>query len=144
MKIIRNKKILGILRYMINGDLSQLLDNGWYGEVQLFYNDHLYCCEGWRNHETSDFTFYGRKQKVKLNSDFVYYSYVTTDGEPVDYKVIYEATDVDIDRIKRDFLKAKIFEVKSFWKVEKNIVWMDSEDYDHPIYAPDDQSIGNQ
>lgn len=129
---------------MINGDLNQFLDTGWYSEAELFYNDHLYWCEGWRNQETSDFTFYVRTQKVKLNSDFVYYSYLTKDGEPVDYKVIYEVTDVDIDKIKRDFLKAKIFEGKSFWEVEKEIVWMDSEDYDHPIYVSDNQSIANQ
>ena len=126
---------------MINGDLNQFPDTGWYSEAELFYNDHLYWCEGWRNQETSDFTFYVRTQKVKLDSDFVYYSYLTADGEPVDYKVVYEVTDVDVDRIKRDFLKAKIFEGKSFWEVEKEIVWMDCEDYDHPIYDPDDQSI---
>lgn len=129
---------------MINGDLNQFLDTGWYSEAELFYNDHLYWCEGWRNQVTSDFTFYVRTQKVKMDSDFVYYSYLTMDGEPVDYKVIYKVTDVDFDRIKRDFLKAKIFEGKSFWEVEKEIVWMDSEDYDHPIYVADDQFIANQ
>ncbi len=34
------------------------------------------------------------------------------------YNVIYEVTDTDFDKIKRDFLNEKIFDGKSFWKVE--------------------------
>ncbi len=129
---------------MINGDLDQFLDTGWYSEAELFYNDHLYWCEGWYNQDTTDYTFYVRTQKVKLDNDYCYRSYLTKDGEPVDYKVVYEVTDADFDKIKRDFLKAKIFDGKSFWEIEKEIVWMDNEDYDHPIYFADYQPDTDQ
>ncbi|MBQ4513463.1 MAG: hypothetical protein II969_10740 [Anaerolineaceae bacterium] len=122
---------------MINGSLKQFLDTGWYSEAELFYNGYLYWCEGWWNEETSDYSFQVRRWKVEITDETCYRSYRTKDDNLVDYKIVYDVRDKDMEKIKRNFLYANIFEGKAFREVQKEIVWMDDEDFRHPIYEQD-------
>ena len=37
---------------MINGNLSQFLDTGWYSEETIYFSGYIYWCEGDTNPET--------------------------------------------------------------------------------------------
>ena len=43
----------------------------------------------------------------------------------IGYERIYEDTDSDFDVLKKRFLQSAIFNGKSFWKIEKNLAWVD-------------------
>lgn len=129
---------------MVNGKLNQFLDTGWHHEAELFYQGHLYWCEGsWKN-DSHIFDFFVCRWKAENVDNVLYRSYATSENKYYEYCILLEMEGDDPDKIKQDFLKAKIFDGKSFWEVEKEIIWMDGEDYDHPIYITDDQSIENQ
>jgi hypothetical protein len=109
---------------MINGLLSDFIDTGWYTESTLFYKDHIYWCEGTTNFDTGITTFFVDSWKAYTNDNLYYHSCVNK-GHRIDYKRVYEVTGHDIDYIKKQFLTAPIFDGKSFWDVEKELVWLD-------------------
>ena len=46
-------------------------------------------------------------------------------GDVVDYSVVYDYYGYGENDVKEQFLKAKIFDGKSFWEVEKELAWYD-------------------
>ena len=108
---------------MINANLSQYLDNGWYTECELYLNGYTYFCQGTYNdnrEKNKRFKFYVEKYKVKIVED-VYYKRIDENVE-----LIYEEYARDEYEMKEKFLQAKIFEGKSFWEVEKELAWYEA------------------
>ena len=107
---------------MINANLSQYLDNGWYNECELYYKGYIYFCQGTNNHVSDPnlhFHFIVYKYKVEIVEE-VYYKRL----EPYDNDIdVYDEYASDEYEMKERFLQAKIFEGKSFWEVEKELAW---------------------
>ncbi len=119
---------------MINGNLDQFLDTGWYSEAELFYKGFIYWCEGqWDKSGTCHF-FVNRFPAIVVEEQ--YYRMIIEDDDTVDVECVFELFDHDIDLIKRKFLEAKIFDGKSFWEIEKVVAWLD-EYGNNPIYRRD-------
>lgn len=107
---------------MVNANLSQFLDTGWFNEATLFYNGYIYWCEGcWEQSPKKSMHFFVYRFPAKI-VDKIYFERIHTD-EP--FKYIFETTGNSEDEVKEQFLKAKIFEGKSFWEVEKELAWLD-------------------
>lgn len=107
---------------MINANLSQFLDNGWFSEATLFYNGYIYWCEGcWDNTKEKPMHFFVYKIPAR-NIDNLYFERLDT-NEPFEY--IFETWGKCEDDVKEEFLNAKIFDGKTFWEVEKELAWLD-------------------
>ena len=109
---------------MINGNLDQFLDTGWYSEAELFYNGYLYWCEDTYDSKKNLHSFKIDKWRAKTEDRKSYHSILNKNGE-LDYVRIYEETGEDIELIKKHFLEADIFDGKSFWQIESEIAWLD-------------------
>ena len=109
---------------MINGELEQFLDAGWYSEATLYYDGFVYWHEGYSDFNICAF-FVQRWRAALVKDNFnlcrAYYMNKTV----VDYKRVFELSDVDMDFIKTQFLQAPIYDGKSFWEVEKDLVWVE-------------------
>lgn len=109
---------------MINGNLEQFLDTGWYSEATLFYDGHIYWCEASYDPELGISTYWVDRWKAENDSNCYYRSIKDENGEIV-WERVFECTDNDLDVIKKKFLEAKLFNGKSFWEIEKVIAWLD-------------------
>lgn len=108
---------------MINGNINSFLDTGWYTESTLFFNGHVYWFEA--TTENGVTTFFVNRWKASLTDNMYYNSHIDDNGDPIDFKTILTLKDTDMDIIKKDFLCSNIFDGKSFWDVEKSLVWVD-------------------
>ena len=109
---------------MINGNLNQFLDTGWYNEATLFFKESIYWCEAQYNQELQVNTFFVDKWKATNEENKYYHSILGKDGT-LNWVRVYEDSDSDLELIKKHFLEAKIFDNKSFWDVENEIAWLD-------------------
>ncbi len=109
---------------MINGQLDQFLDTGWFTEATLFYNGFIYWCEAQSDLTTNTTTFFIDKWAAENEDNTYYHSLMEPDGTLI-WERVFEITDTDMDRIKQRFLEAPVFEGKTFWQVEKDIAWLD-------------------
>lgn len=109
---------------MINGNLNQFLDTGWFTEATLYYNGFLYWCEAQSDPSTDTTTFFIDRWAAKNEDNNYYHSLLEPDGTLI-WERIFEIIDTDIDRIKQRFLEAPVFDGKTFWQVEKDIAWLD-------------------
>ena len=82
------------MTYIINADLSQFLDNGWYTEASLFYNGYIYWCEAqWHMEKEKKIHFFVYRFKAK-NIDNLYYE--TTDtSEPFEFVLDILGNDIE-------------------------------------------------
>ena len=114
---------------MINANLSQFLDTGWFKEATLYYKGYTYWCEGvwYHNKEKTMYFFIHRYRSIILREgDKIWTSRLVENGDVVDNEDTYfEAWGYGEDDVKEQFLKAKIFDGKSFWEVEKELAWYD-------------------
>ena len=105
---------------MINASLEQFLDTGWFSDATLYYKGYVYWCEGcWDYNREKPMNFFVYRFPVKLiNEDtFVRLNY--------EYEMLLDIYGYGEEDVKEEFLKAKIFEGKSFWEVEKELAWYD-------------------
>lgn len=109
---------------MRNGNLSQFLDTGWYMESVLFFQGYVYWCEAVTSFETNTTTFFVDRWKAECDGE-LYHQYVTASGKLIDYERVLEISGTDMDDLKRRFLTENIFDGKSFWEVENNLVWVE-------------------
>ena len=113
---------------MINANLEQFLDTGWFSEATLYYKGYTYWCEGGRDKSKEKpfhlFIYKYKSYLVKENED-TWSRRLIENGDVVDYSIVLDIRGYDEDDVKEQFLKAKIFEGKSFWEVEKEIAWYD-------------------
>ncbi len=110
---------------MINGNLNQFLDTGWYSEATLYYYGYTYWCEAqWNNDGIAHFFVY-KYPSLNVNNEYSL-TIIENDGSST-YKDVFDMAYPDIDYIKKLFLEARIFDDKSFWDVESEIAWLDDE-----------------
>ena len=111
---------------MINGELEQFLDSGWYFEATLYYKGFVYWHAGYINSDTKIYSHFVDRWRASLvKEDYNLCIIYDIDGYLVDYERIFEISGNDFDLIKRQFLQAPIYDGKSFWEVEKDLVWVE-------------------
>lgn len=110
---------------MINGDLEQFLDTGWYTESTIFYKGHIYWCEGNTDFFTGVTHFRVDRWRAAMGKDLLYHSYLDEEGEPAGFRNVFDVTDKDMASIKRQFLDASLFGGLPFMLAEKEIAWLD-------------------
>ncbi|MDD6400240.1 MAG: hypothetical protein PUG10_01345 [Lachnospiraceae bacterium] len=114
---------------MINANLAQFLDTGWFNEATLYYQGYTYWCEGDVD-KTRDkpvhFIIYKYKSEIhhKENGE-IFTTRAIDNGNLIDYSVLIDIYGEDEDEIKEQFLQAKIFDGKSFWEIEDKVAWYD-------------------
>lgn len=108
---------------MINGNINSFIDTGWYTESTLFYKGYVYWLEA--TTENGITTFFVNRWKASLTEDKYYHSYIDNEGNLIEYSNVLKIVDSDMDRIKKFFLCSRIFDEKSFWEIENNLVWVD-------------------
>ena len=105
---------------MINANLEQFLDTGWYNEATLYYNGYIYWCEGsWDMSKEKPMHFVVYRFPAIIINDKYYERIETSDP----YEYVYDIWGSGEADVKEEFLQAKIFEGKSFWEVERELGW---------------------
>lgn len=110
---------------MINGNLEQFIDTGWFTEATLYLNGFVYWCEAQYDVEKHENHFFVNKWRAINENDLSYHTIITDDGEPLEWECVFETYDSDLDVIKKRFLEARIFEGNTFWQVESVLAWLD-------------------
>ncbi len=108
---------------MINGNLENFLDTGWYCESTLYYNGFVYWLEATTTNGIT--TFFINRWKSGITDNKYYNTYIDSHGEPISYECVLTISETDIDRIKKLFLESNVFDGKSFWEVENELIWVD-------------------
>ena len=125
---------------MINGNITQFLDTGWYNaDAEIYYNGFIYWFEAQKENNSNLYHFWIDKWRVEKNDDFTFNTYCySKDRELVEYQRVFSMKHNDLDFIKETCLKSPIFEGKSFWKVEKKLAWLDDSGRSVIINSIDD------
>ena len=110
---------------MQNGDIEIFLDTGWDMESTLYYHGRVYWCEGYTDFDTRLSTFFVDSWEAECPDGKYYRTCQQQDGEPCGFQTVLKITDKDMNVLKEKFLAAEIFEGKSFWQVEKDLIWVD-------------------
>ena len=114
---------------MINANLEQFLDTGWFSESTLYLNGYTYWCEGgWDRTTKKPFHVVVYRYRSILLTDKegeIWSKRLIENGDVVDYSTVLDICGNNEDEVKEQFFKAKIFDGKSFWEVEKEIAWYD-------------------
>lgn len=110
---------------MINGKLEQFLDTGWFSEATLFFDGNVYWFEGDTNPHTRETEFAVTRWKAILDNKYLFHSICLPNGDPLDYDTVLSLHGYDMDEIKMRFLKSPVFNGKTFWEVERELVWVE-------------------
>jgi len=62
-----------------------------------------------------------------LNENY-YHQYLSETGELIDCRRVLEIIGSDHDAIKQQFLTAPVFDGKTFWQVENDLIWVEEGD----------------
>ncbi len=110
---------------MNKNELEVFLDNGWYNEAALFYNGYIYWCEGyWNGNGDEDMHFFVYRFLADTY-DGVYVAKTDDNDALCGFDYVFKASGKNEAEVKEEFLKAKVFEGKTFWEIEKEIEWCD-------------------
>lgn len=109
---------------MINADLEQFLDTGWFSEAEIRYKGYICWCEAQTDFETDITTFFVDRWEAINQDNTLYHSILEDDGTLVRKRII-EIKDKDFDLIKNQFFKAPIFDGKSFREAEPELAWLE-------------------
>lgn len=90
---------------MINGNIGQFLDTGWYNKAALYYNGHVYRCEGDTDFTTGNTRFWVTRWRAYQDNNNIYHTVIGKDGEPLDYDKVLDISDNDLDQLKKSFCK---------------------------------------
>lgn len=71
------------------------------------------------------FFVYKYRSVIHNENGEIWMSRLIENGDVVDYSVVYDYYGYGENDVKEQFLKAKIFDGKSFWEVEKELAWYD-------------------
>lgn len=118
---------------MKNGDIDIFLDTGWYTESTLYYEGRVYWCEGYTDSDTDISRFFVYSWEAECPDGKYYRTYQDATGEPQGCKDDLDIHGTDMELLKKQFLEAPIFAGKSFWQVEKDLIWVDEG---YPIIVP--------
>ena len=110
---------------MINGNLEQFLDYGWFTEATLYYNKHTYWCEGdYDEQREKPFHIFVYRYRSTIVFE-KYTSRILRNGNMEDCSIVLDEYVNNEDEAKEIFFSAKIFDGKNFWEVEKELAWYD-------------------
>ena len=109
---------------MKRNELKQFLDTGWYSEATLYYNGNIYWCEAITQIDNNSSTFFVDKWQAENEKDTYYHTVINSEGK-VNFERVFEQSSSDLELLKKVFLESKIFEGKTFWEIEKEILWLD-------------------
>lgn len=110
---------------MINGILNIFLNTGWKNESCLYYKGNVYWCEGYYDDKENSCHFFIRRFAGRLDKTTNTADYLLDDtGDVMNYDDSYHITGNSMDELLYRFLRAKVFEGKSFWEVEKVLIWV--------------------
>ena len=115
---------------MINANLEQFLDTGWFNEATLYYNGYTYWCEAnWHEEKEKPMHFFVYKYRSTIfrDGERIWTKRLIENGSVVDYSTIFDVWGYGEEDVKIEFLKAPIFDGKTFWEVEKDLAWYDEE-----------------
>ena len=91
---------------MINGNVNEFVEHIYYGDELVFiYDNKKFFFQGWYEDGINILTL----DMFEPSSD--------------DY--IWIMKDKNKKKLAEEFLKAKVFNGKSFWEIEKEITWVD-------------------
>ena len=62
---------------------------------------------------------------LKQEENKLYRSIIDNNGDPHGYATVLDMYDSSMDRLKKRFLEASIFDGKTFWQVENKIAWLE-------------------
>ena len=110
---------------MINGNLEQFLDTRWHMGAELFYNKHVYWCECVGDFDTGILTFTLERWMAQCDGK-LYSNILTQNGQLADYQIVFTTSDVNMELIKKRFLEAPVFDGKTFWEVESDLIWVEN------------------
>lgn len=110
---------------MINGNVAQFLDTGWYSEATLYYKGHVYWCEGDTDPLAKSSHFWVNRWRAEQGDGFTYRTVEDENGDPEDFQNVLSIYGKTLDELKKQFLEAPVFEGKTFWQVEYNIAWLE-------------------
>ena len=110
---------------MINGNINQFLDTGWYSEATIFYQNFIYWCEADTDPETGLTHFWVDKWKAVNEDNKIFHSIENSKHELEGFEHVFDIRCKSVDSIKKQFLEARIFNGKSFWQVEHEIAWLE-------------------
>ena len=100
---------------MINGNTNDFVDNLYYGtEMYFIYNKRKYFIQGWVN----DALHY-------LVLDYDYEAERYDHQDPKCNQPIWEYSSEDAKECVKAFLEAPLWDGKTFFDVEKEIIWSD-------------------
>ena len=124
---------------MINGILERFLDTGWWNaDATIYYNGFIHFFESYVD---NTHTMHLRIMKWRTkNIDNEYYEDIKDEnGHWIDFSQI-EMEGPNEDALREKFLKAKIWDGKSFWEVEKDLAWLDDgNEYERSYPLPVDK-----
>ncbi len=109
---------------MINGNLEQFLDTGWYSEATLILDGSIYWCETQSDCDSNIICFFVDKWAAENENNLYYHSILESDGT-LKWERVLQIKDNDMDIIKRKFLESPVFDGKTFWQVSNKIAWLD-------------------
>ncbi len=114
---------------MINANLDQFLDYGWFSEATLYYKGFTYWCEGYRIEKDAEkYRYFVYRYRSVIHEDKSGNKYTTRlikDNDVADFSYVFDVYVDSEEEGKQKFFEAKIFDGKSFWEVEKEIAWYD-------------------
>ena len=109
---------------MINGNLEQFLDTGWWNaDATIFYKGFIYFLDGYFD-DKDIMHLRIMKWRAKNIDNKTFEDILGPDGDFTDDSEIWMEGPNE-DALREKFLKAKIWEGKSFWEVEKELAWLD-------------------
>lgn len=109
---------------MINGNLQDFLDSGWYTESTLYYNGFIYWFEASTNPESNITHFFVDRWKATTTDNILYNEY-HKNGKIIEYATVYDRYSKDMNILKKEFLEAPVFDGKNFWQIENDIAWLE-------------------
>ncbi len=116
---------------MINANLEQFLDTGWFSEATLYYKGYTYWCEGTYNYNRDKpfhfFVYKYRSVICKNSKGEIFTKRMIKDHDVVDYSTIMDIYVESEEEAREIFFSSKLFEGKSFWEVEKDLAWYDED-----------------
>ncbi len=91
---------------MINGDVNEFVDRIYYGDELVFlYGGKKYFLQGWVENKI--------------------HTLCLDTWEPPSNDYLWYEESCDPQKLSDDFIKAPVFNGKTFWEVEKDIEWVD-------------------
>ncbi len=108
---------------MINADLNQFLDTGWWNQdATIYYRGYIHFLDSWNDEEGMHLRI--MKWRAKNIDNKRYEDIHDETGDLADFSQMFFLGE-DEDDLREKFLAAPIWDGKSFWEIEQELAWLD-------------------